>query len=109
MRSLHELAELRSLALHQAVAERLVEAPWLVEDARQRILSRVQSGVTSPCYAERWLRLLEGPLEELVASMTDASEHGAALRQTSPFSFVIPPRERWRIWRDARARWEASR
>lgn len=102
----HDLAELRSLALHHAVAARLVEDPSIVQGARQRVLDRLQSGVTSREYADRWLHLLDGSSDELIAAITDTSEHGAALRQTTPFSFVIPPRERWRIWREVRAQWE---
>jgi len=62
--------------------------------------------VTSREYADRWLHLLDGSSEELIAAITDTSEQGAALRQTTPFSFVVPPRERWRIWREVRAQWE---
>lgn len=107
VRSLHDLAELRSLALHRAVARRLTEAPELIEAARRRVVDRMRAGITSPEYAGAWLRLLDGSREELVEAITDASERGAALRQTSPFSFVVPHRERWRIWREVRAQWEA--
>ena len=51
---------------------------------------------------ERWLREY-GPdpnVEEW--TLLDESERGARLRQNSPFAGVLPPRQRWDIYRKFR-------
>lgn len=97
---LHRLAEERSLALHRAVAARLIADPALVERARERVREWVASGRIHVEYAEAWTRILGAPVEDVARAITDESEAARALRQTTPFAGVVPPRERWAIWRD---------
>ncbi|HET9766102.1 MAG TPA: hypothetical protein VFS60_04610 [Thermoanaerobaculia bacterium] len=103
---LHELAEARSLALHQAVAERLREEPELISTARERVASWRRSGSVAPVYAEAWAELLAGDLDALLAALADPGERARALRQVTPFAGAIDPRRRWRIWREARLSFE---
>jgi hypothetical protein len=100
--NLHELAEQRSLAYHRAVAARLLTDAAFVERARQRVREWSASGALHPEYAREWESLLARPLAELAAAITDPSEHARALRQTTPFAGVLPPRERWALWREVR-------
>jgi hypothetical protein len=100
----HRLAELRSLAYHRAVAERLAD-PRVVESARARVRQWLERGHV-PVYAVAWQRLLEGPVEELRAALEADTEAFRALRQATPFAGVIDARERWRIW--ARVRSEVA-
>jgi hypothetical protein len=95
----HRLAEERSLALHGAVAARLGSDASVAERARTRIREWTARGAMAPEYGEAWLRLLDGPREELLAVLSGRDERARALRQASPFSFVLEPRERWRLWR----------
>jgi hypothetical protein len=55
-----------------------------------------------------WATLLNGPREELILVLCDPGEAARALRQVTPFAGAIPPRERWRLWRQVydRARGE---
>jgi hypothetical protein len=46
------------------------------------------------------LLLLDGPLDQLLETLTDEREAATALRQASPFSFVLDPRTRQRILRE---------
>lgn len=92
----HRLAEARSLALHRAIAVRLREDPSLVERARRR----VEASSTHPDYRAAWLELLSRPLEQIIEALVADDDRMRALRQTTPFTFVIGPRERWRIWRE---------
>lgn len=92
----HRLVEARSLALHRAIAERLRADPSLIARAR----CRVEQSATHPEYREAWLQLLARPLDELLEQLVADDERMRALRQTTPFTFVIGPRERWRIWRE---------
>lgn len=103
---MHELAEQRSLELHRVIASALTRNPALRDRAKDRLDRWTRSGALAPEHAAAWSTLLDGPLEVLLAALTDESEDGRALRQTTPFTFVVGPRERWRMWREARARWE---
>ena len=104
----HRLAELRSLALHRRIAWAIADDETIVPRAEARIAAWRASGSLHPHYAQAWLRLLRGPRPELLGVLVDEGETGRSLRQASPFSFVVPPRERWRLWRDVRARWESA-
>jgi hypothetical protein len=46
--------------------------------------------------------VLARPLVELQAALREPGERMTALRQVSPFAGALPPRERWRIWRETR-------
>lgn len=94
----HRDADRRSLALHAEVARRIRAAPELRVGAQCR-LSRVPAG-----YRDAWATLLEGPLETLIATLTEESETATALRQASPFAFVLDPATRQRILRETVAR-----
>lgn len=103
---LHELAEARSLALHQAIAEKLRDEPGLLARARERVASWRRSGAVAPVYAEAWAELLAGDLDSLLAVLADPGERARALRQVTPFAGAIDPRRRWRIWRETRQAFE---
>jgi len=92
----HRLAEARSLALHRAIAARVREDPSLVARARLRL----ERSATHPEYRAAWLELLARPLDQVLEALVADDERMRALRQTTPFTFVISPRERWRIWRE---------
>ena len=98
----HRVAELRSLALHAAIGERLLRSPELIEDARRRLQSPTTVHATAAYYRDEWLRVLADPLDRIVAFLREDSERARALRQSTPFAGVISARERWRIWRSVR-------
>jgi hypothetical protein len=102
---LHQLAEARSLALHGRVVEFLRDDPSLRDRAYKNVERWSAEGTLAPAYAERWRQALALPLPELIALLLDPGEEACALRQTSPFSFVVSPQERWQIWRRVRAAW----
>ncbi len=106
--NLHRLAEERSLALHRAVAARLVERPEILDEARRRVERWIETGEVAAYYAEAWRKILGGSAEAVAETLTDESERARALRQVTPFSGVIDPRTRWRIWREVRERVEGS-
>jgi hypothetical protein len=107
-RNLHELAERRSLAIHQAVTDRLRSDPNLVERAKARVASWLTSSSVAFVYAKTWQRWLELPLKELLERLTEDSEEARAMRQVSPFAGVIGPRERWAIWRQEKHSFDAE-
>ena len=108
MKNLHDLAEERSLAYHQRVAELLPQQPRLLATAKARALGWAASGDASAGYAREWVTLLQLPLEELLAFLVERSERARALRQATPFAGALDPRERWKLWQSVRVQWEAQ-
>jgi hypothetical protein len=95
----HALAEERSLALHHLVAERLPADPALLERARTRVARWLVDGAVARPAAEAWRVVLEGPIEQVIATLTDTAERARRLRRSSPFAGAIDPRTRWEVWR----------
>jgi hypothetical protein len=100
---LHRLAELRSLAYHRAIAERLATDPNTLSRARDRVARWKREETVHPHYVELWEQLLARPIEQIVAALVDESAQRTALRQVSPFAGALSPKERWAIWRAVRA------
>ena len=100
----HELAEERSLALHRIVAERAIGDASILDEAKVRVARWLASGVMAPAYAERWNSILSLPPSEVAERIVANTEDARALRQTTPFTFVVSPRDRWRLWREVRDR-----
>jgi hypothetical protein len=88
----HRTAELRGLAYHRAIAERLDDA--LIADALVQLRRWHDEGRIHPRYADRWAALLTGPRGQLVEALRADDEHAAALRQSSPFAGMLDERER---------------
>ena len=104
----HRLAEERSLALHRAVADRLIEDPSVLHSARDRVQRWLETGQVHAFWAQEWQSLLSRPVEEIRAALLDSGEHARALRQVTPFAGAIDPRTRWRIWRRVRSDLETT-
>ena len=94
----HRRIDLRSIALHRAVAEKLRANPALLDIAHDNLDRWSRTGGHSQPYWDEWRRILGLPLEELLALLVEDSERMAALRQTAPFAGVLDPRERWAIY-----------
>lgn len=92
----------RSLALHQAIAERLAREPGRVLAQARRTLSRMQAASpgTSPLLRE-WAVLLDRPVPALLPVLTDPGSWARELRQVTPFAGVLSARERAAVYRSA--------
>ena len=104
----HRLAEERSLALHREVAAILGRNPSKLEIARERVQGWQREGTVHAHYADAWAEVIAGPFEALLQLLVDDSENARALRQVTPFSGLVDPRTRWRIWREVKERWTES-
>lgn len=104
----HRLAELRSLALHRRVADEVRRRPQLVNEALARLDKRVADGVMHPRVADRWRAVLDGPPDVIAARIVAEDEAMTDLRQSTPFTFVVPARERWALWRAVREAADAA-
>jgi hypothetical protein len=85
----HRLAEARSLAAHQLIAERLALEPGLIDMARARVMSWLADGSVARAYALAWQELLAGDTSSIRRALVDDSERGRALRQCTPFAGAI--------------------
>jgi len=98
----HARIEARSLAMHRAIAEKLRNNPGLLEAAGENIRRWRRQGVDVSAFAE-WEAILGRGVEETVRVMTDPSENAARLRQSTPFTGVLTPKERRRFFEAARS------
>lgn len=106
---LHRLGEIRSVAYHRAVGDRIAEDGRLIEAARERVRDWLATGAVARPYALAWQELLSSPVDVLRERLVDGGERMTALRSCSPFGGVLDPRTRWQIFREERERAEANR
>lgn len=81
----HEQIDARSLEAHELMARRIERDPSLRRIALATLNRWMERRNASALYLERWRALIEGDLEELLATMRSRSEAAAALRQNTPF------------------------
>jgi hypothetical protein len=94
----HRRIDQRSLALHRAIAEKLRANPSLVDIARENLDRWSQRNGRSQPYWDAWRKLLNHPIEDVLASIVEVSERMTALRQATPFAGVLSPAERWAVY-----------
>lgn len=102
--SSHRLLEARSLAMHAVIARKIERNPLLLEIAHrnlERWSSRWKGG--PPAWIKEWQEVLKQPWPQVAALMTEPSERGARVRQSSPFAGVLTNSERWHIYATFRA------
>lgn len=86
----------RSLRLAYAIAGKLAQNPGLIEVAREN-LARMRERHTRGRPAQwlgEWQALLDGPLDELLLTLTSPAPRARELRQNSPFAGVLTDAER---------------
>lgn len=98
-----DVSTLRGRRMHERAARRLVGDPSLREVARQRLDKLRRVNPHGHVYHDRWAALLDGPLAQLLRTMTEASEQSDALRQESPFGALVTAAERRRVFESIRA------
>ena len=94
----HERIDRRSIAMHQAIADKLRANPALLEIARENIARWAPAAGRSRHYLDAWLEVLEMPPEEMLRLMVEDTEEMRAMRQNNPFAGVLDARERWAIY-----------
>ncbi len=91
----HREAELRSLAYHRAVAQRLDGT--IVRNARDRLARWCSQARIDPRYARQWQGILTGTPAEIARSIGRDTPHMRDLRQSSPFAGTLSEPERRRV------------
>lgn len=102
--SSHRLLEARSLAMHAVIAQKIERDPKLLNVPRnnlQRWSGRWEN--EAPAWYGEWRGIMNRPWAEIAAIITEPSEEGARLRQSSPFAGVLSAAERKRIYAAFRA------
>ena len=94
----HARIDARSLAMHRAIAAKLIANPDLLAIAHDNLKRWATTAGRSQPYSDAWAELLTKPLHELVALMQEDSEFMRAMRQCSPFAGVLLVQERWEIY-----------
>lgn len=95
----HQRLDARSLAMHCLVARKLLANPALITQARNTLARwRAQAAEPVPSYFPEWGRILRGSPGEIAAFLASMREDATRLRQSSPFTNLLSPEERARIF-----------
>jgi transcriptional regulator with XRE-family HTH domain len=98
--------ERRSLAIHRAVAAKLVADPVGVVAHARKNLSAMRRGNEdggADVWFVEWERRLNGPLVGVIEALVSHAEHARDLRQVTPFAGVLSDEERRAIYAADRA------
>jgi len=94
----HMRLDARSLALHAAIARKLIANPSLIDQARLTLQRwKELHGPELPSYFGDWERVLQRRPEEVAGLLVSMTEDATRLRQSSPFVNVLTPDERSKI------------
>jgi hypothetical protein len=93
----HSWIDVRSHALHDAVATKLERDPALIDVARKN-LTRWLCVTPAPAWLECQQLLETTPLTELTTLLRSRDERANRLRQSSPFAGLLTPQERRAIF-----------
>jgi hypothetical protein len=92
----HQEIDLRSLALHRLVADKIRQDMSLLDKARATL--KRWYAIASPRtfgYLDVWQGLLDADVETCLAVATEQSERADALRQASPLACLLTNQERF--------------
>ena len=99
----HDLIDRRSLELNKLVAEKIRQQPELMDLVRNRLertLSEARLSESSKDALREWQTILSThSLHEVLKILTEDSDEGQRLRQSSPFSGILSQRERLEVFR----------
>lgn len=83
-RDLEQIMEMRALAFHRAMARNLDRATC---DRASEVVGELrETGAMTEEQADEWESLLDRPVSDVAAKMTDYSPAGVKLRESSPFN-----------------------
>ena len=95
----HRILDIRSLAMHCKIAQKISRDPDLLDKARVNIKRWRAKSVGRPQqYLDEWQAILERPWSEIAEIITSMSEDATRLRSSSPFAGVLTADEREQIY-----------
>lgn len=90
--------DLRSLAYHRAVVEKLKREPSVVlARARRNLRSMSASNPDAKRLFDHWKEALNSPLDDLIAYCLDFGLLSRDMRQVTPFSGILTAKERLEV------------
>lgn len=95
----HRILDARSLAMHCMAAAKIEQDRSLLRVVKNTLdgwSARYEDEI--PPALEEWRLLLSQPWAEVSAIITNPGERATRLRQSSPFSTILSPKERQRIY-----------
>lgn len=92
----HHDIDSRSLHLHEAIAKKLDENLELLDGVREWAAASEH-----PALVE-WSELLAQEWPAIRKMMLDPGDDGQRRRQSSPFTGILTPKERWKLYRESR-------
>jgi transcriptional regulator with XRE-family HTH domain len=99
----------RSLALHEAIAERLVEDPdGVISRARRTLVLMTEKHPGAAALLTEWDMLLRLPVFDLVDVLRDPRPRARELRQVTPFAAILSAAERTAVYHRFAASEEAA-
>ena len=96
----HDRAGRRSLAYHRALARSLDRK--MVDAALRQVWKWRLQGRIDAHYAERWERVLRGPVADVRNAISEDSQDAGDLRQSSPFAGMLSEPERRKLFQQVR-------
>ncbi len=97
----------RSLAFHRAIVESLRKDPAsILIRAKQNLQKLAEMHPGAQILFDRWQGWLTLPLEELVSKILDPFPQAREMRQVSPFSGVLSPKQRTQVLHQFRKEYE---
>ncbi len=98
----HQVVDQRSLELNRLIAKKICAEPHLLRQAYDFIERHLRSTDVSNSGQEairEWKEILDSrPLPDVLSILTEKSDEGNRLRQSSPFAGIITPEERAEIF-----------
>ncbi len=87
----------RIIALHRAIAAKLLANPALLEQVRENVERQAPYAKRPAPYMDAWRAILKLEAAEIARLLVEDSERMRALRQCTPFGGVLTPQERMGI------------
>ena len=96
----HRAIEERSLLMARAIAARIDADPRRQGLERARAVCQRWARQAAAPAVQEWAQILRRPWPEARSGLLDPSEEGRRARPSDPFCGVLPPRERWSIYKE---------
>lgn len=90
--------------MHAVIAEKIQRNSKLLDIAHKNLERwRARWDDRAPAWHREWTDIMQRPWPDIAAIITEPSEEGARLRQSTPFAGILSTAERRRIYEAFRA------